>query len=291
MAEEEDTFNSNDLLLNPSATQLVPAQNTSTTSTSIQTTPQILIDTPHVPATSQSVETTTTNPIEKKNSKKSSKKSSLAKDYTLEYEDFDIDSYQEYSRHITNENTSNPNSGSTTSLNVSISNSQSNQPIMSSLCKLEKFSAAVKNETAPATVTQNPPTQPIPPKQPAQLPPQPPQQLIGSPPGCVRSYIIGKNEIQLETKPPIKVIIEPTIETAASANASPIGTPLVGMMPSSKSPAGPSYLFQRGSVLYLDPIKTPSSPISNQPIINSQIPTRYINNLLFLHFFLLFCFS
>lgn len=276
MAEEEDTFNSNDLLLNPIAAQLVPSQNTSTTSTSIQTTPQILIDTPpHLPATNQSVETTTTtNPIEKKNSKKSSKKSGLAKDYTLEYEDFDIDSYQEYSRNITNENTSNPNSGSTTSLNVSISNSQSNQPIMSSLCKLEKFSAAVKNETAPGTVAQNPPPQSIPPKQ----PPQPPQQLIGSPPGCVRSYIIGKNEIQLETKPPIKVIIEPTIETAVSANASPIGTPV--MMPSSKSPAGPSYLFQRGSVLYLDPIKTPSSPISTQPIINSQIPTRYINNLL-----------
>lgn len=148
----------------------------------------------------------------------------------MEYEDFDIESYKEYPKKLRNDANPSRSSISTSIVNFEIKNKADNQPITSSLCKLEKFS-----KSSPKKVP------------------------ISS---CVKSYIIGKNEIQLATKPPIKVTIEPTDEQSKTSVSGSPQQSLNKKQESHKKCSDGSvrtannFLMHRGSMLFPDPIKT-----------------------------------
>lgn len=228
MEEEE----SKDLLLNPS--------------TAVTNTPEILIDAPLLDDTANK-----SSPLKKHHTGSSSGSSgkkkkcecdSLSKEYALEYEDFDIDSYGEYSRAIRNKTTKTADSGSTSSLSIGNrddlkKSAENHRPIMSSLCKLEKISSAKQGQASCEK--------------------------------CVRSYVIGKNEIQLETKPPVKVIIEPSVCENSARAASPVVNMCNICEQQQQQPSGGDgskqkvtaasinpLLIQRGSIHFPDPIKS-----------------------------------
>lgn len=195
---------------------------------------------------------------------------SISKEFVLDYEDFDIESYKEYSRNITNEEN---RDGSTASINISVvgnaqnESKKSDQPIMSSLCKLDKHLSKVADDDGDDADRRK-----------KKQEDDSGSHLAYSKENAtkcdqfVRSYVVGKNEIQLETKPPIKVIIEPTSSecskpmpdlNACNSHQSFQGVSIDGgnsKMPISSSAlansSSPSYLLQqRGSVLFLDPLQ------------------------------------